>query len=41
MKIDLKSLRPVALADHTMFESKLAEQPSQSCECSFANLFMY
>lgn len=41
MKIDLKSLRPVALADRTLFESKLAEQPSQSCECSFANLFMY
>ena len=41
MKINLKSLRPVELSDRDYFESKLAEQPSQSCECSFANLYMY
>ena len=41
MKIDLNSLRPVELSDRELFESKLAELSSQSCECSFANLFMY
>ena len=40
MKINLKSLRPVELSDRDYFESKLAEQPSQSCEGSFANVYM-
>ncbi len=40
MKIDL-NLRPVTLADRKLFQEKLAVQPTQSCECSFANLYMY
>ncbi len=40
MKIDL-NLRPVTLADHGLFKEKLKLQPTQSCECSFANLYMY
>lgn len=40
MKIDL-NLRPVTLADRGLFQEKLAVQPTQSCECSFANLYMY
>jgi len=41
MKIDLNSLRPVVLTDRELFQKKLSIQPTQSCECSFANLFMY
>ncbi|MDR0932353.1 MAG: phosphatidylglycerol lysyltransferase domain-containing protein [Victivallales bacterium] len=41
MKIDLKSLRPVELSDRKLFNLKLSELNCQSCECSFANLFMY
>ncbi len=41
MKIDLTSLRPVAVGDRKLFEEKLSLQPTQSCECSFANLVMY
>lgn len=41
MKINLNSLRPVELSDRKLFDAKLAEEGSQSCECSFPNLFMY
>jgi len=40
MKIEL-NLRPVTLADRGLFEEKLGTQSTQSCECSFANLYMY
>ncbi len=41
MKIDFSTLRPVTLEDRKLFDEKLAVLASQSCECSFANLFMY
>ena len=41
MKINTKELRPVTIDDRELFEERLAEQPTQSCECSFANLTMY
>ncbi len=41
MKIEPISLRPLTLEDRTLFEEKLSLQPTQSCECSFANLYMY
>lgn len=41
MKIDFSTLRPVTLADRKLFDEKLAIGASQSCECSFPNLFMY
>ncbi len=41
MKINLSALRPVEITDRNLFESRLAALGSQSCECSFANLFMY
>ncbi|MBQ9501764.1 MAG: DUF2156 domain-containing protein [Lentisphaeria bacterium] len=41
MKIDLSKLRPVELTDRSLFDSRLAVMGSQSCECSFPNIFMY
>ena len=41
MKIDFSTLRPVKLEDRKLFDEKLAIGASQSCECSFPNLFMY
>ena len=41
MKIDLSKLRPVELSDRSLFDSRLAAMGSQSCECSFPNIFMY
>ena len=41
MKINLSKLRPVELADRSLFDSRLAVMASQSCECSFPNIFMY
>ena len=41
MKIDLRRLRPIKLEDRELFDGKLAEMHSQSCECSFVNLFIY
>lgn len=41
MKISLKSLRPVELSDRARFDAALAKMDSQSCEISFANVFMY
>ena len=41
MKIDLRRLRPIKLEDRELFDTKLAEMHSQSCECSFVNLFIY
>ena len=41
MKIDLSKLRPVELSDRSLFDSRLAAMASQSCECSFPNIFMY
>jgi len=41
MKIDLKKLKPIEISDLDLFHKKLAVMNSQSCECSFANLFMY
>ena len=41
MKIDLSKLRPVELSDRSLFDSRLAVMASQSCECSFPNIFMY
>ncbi len=41
MKIDLKALRPIEVSDRQLFDEKLAVLANQSCECSFANLFMY
>ncbi len=40
-KIDFSALRPVRLADRGLFEQKIALMNSQSCECSFVNLFVY
>ena len=40
-KIDFSALRPVRLADRSLFEQKIALMNSQSCECSFVNLFVY
>ena len=40
-KIDFSTLRPVRLADRSFFEQKIALMNSQSCECSFVNLFVY
>ena len=40
-KIDFSTLRPVRLADRSLFEQKIALMNSQSCECSFVNLFVY
>ena len=34
-------MRPVTIADRKLFEEKLALMSSQSCECTFANIFMY
>lgn len=41
MEIDFKKLRPVRLSDRKLFDEKLALMSSQSCECTFANIFMY
>ena len=41
MKINPRSLRPITLADQVRFESEIARMGSQSCECSFVNLFAY
>ncbi len=41
MKIDPASLRLVTVADRKKFQALMEKYPSQSCECSFANLFMY
>ncbi|MBQ6352940.1 MAG: DUF2156 domain-containing protein [Lentisphaeria bacterium] len=40
-KIDFSALRPVRLTDRSLFEQKIALMNSQSCECSFVNLFVY
>ena len=41
MKIDLRGLRRIELADRQLFNEKFEEMHSQSCECSFVNLFVY
>ena len=41
MNIDFSRLRPVRLSDRSFFEEKIALMNSQSCECSFVNLFVY
>ena len=41
MKIDLSTLRPVQISDRKLFDTHLQKMCSQSCECSFPNLFMY
>ena len=41
MRIDFSKLRPVEITDRELFDSKLAIMESQSCECSFPNIFMY
>ena len=41
MKIKFSKLRPVEITDRELFDSKLAIMASQSCECSFPNIFMY
>ena len=41
MKISLKSLRPVELSDRARFDAAMEKMGSQSCEVSFANIFMY
>ena len=41
MKIKFSKLRPVEITDRELFDSKLALMASQSCECSFPNIFMY
>ncbi len=41
MKIDLNSLRPIVLSDRRRFDVELEKMHSQSCECSFVNLFAY
>jgi hypothetical protein len=41
MKIDLSKLKPIELSDKKYFDIAAAQMNTQSCECSFANLFMY
>ncbi len=41
MKFDLSSLRPIEMKDQKRFEAELEKMHSQSCECSFANLYAY
>ena len=41
MKFDLSALRPVELSDRDRFETYLQKMCSQSCECTFPNIFMY
>ncbi len=41
MKIDFSTLHPITLEDQKNFDQMLVKSPSQSCECSFPNLFMY
>ena len=41
MKINLSSLKPIELSDKKVFEAAAAAMNTQSCECSFANLFLY
>ncbi len=41
MKIDLHQLRPAELEDRALFTRILAERPTPSCECAFANLIMW
>ena len=41
MKIDFSKLRPVEITDRELFDSRLEIMASQSCECSFPNIFMY
>ena len=41
MKIDLSKLKPIELSDKKLFDAAAAKMNTQSCECSFANLYMY
>ena len=41
MKIDLSKLKPIELSDKKFFDAAAFKMNTQSCECSFANLFMY
>ena len=41
MKIDLSKLKTIELSDKKFFDAAAAKMNTQSCECSFANLFMY
>ena len=41
MKIDLSKLKPIELSDKKYFDIAAVQMNTQSCECSFANLFMY
>lgn len=41
MGINFKELHPVKLTDRERFDKALKVMSSQSCECSFANIFMY
>lgn len=41
MKIDLHQLRPAELEDRALFAKVLAENPTPSCECAFANLILW
>ena len=41
MKIDLSKLKPIELSDKKYFDAAAVKMNTQSCECSFANLFMY
>ena len=41
MKFDLSGLKPIELCDQEIFEKAIAKMDTQSCECSFVNLFAY
>ena len=41
MKIDLSKLKPIELSDKKFFDAAAVRMNTQSCECSFANLYMY
>ncbi len=41
MKLDVAKLRPVGISDRAFFQEVLLQKPTRSCECAFANLFLW